>query len=514
MATRSSSWQGWWGTSAARSSFWLVLGLFAVTAALHYMTPQMRPLPLFGEVALSRHAIERIVFILLVAIAASSFRQKGGLLALIVAVLIMLPRAIWISPAPLDALAEIVVITAVGGLVVGLIEAQAREKELRRRVAERLSAVQSVTAIVTRSLELDRILTAALDKVLEVIGMDVGLILTLDRQSQELILAVHHGLPEASVAALRRVQPEEGVWGQVVQSGECVVVYGDHQDLVLANDLLTQVAVPLKSKEQVEGVLVAGTPYRHEYLPEELELLSAIGGEIGVAVENARLYDRLRLYGQQITRAQEEERQRIAHGLHDETIQTLLAISRRLEGLATLPEPLPEAAQQQLGALQEMIGDAMRGMRRVVQNLRPPALEHLGLLAAIRGLVRELRAEHGLETELAVTGKVSRLPPECELALFRIAQEALNNVRQHAGAARASVRLAFGPGSLRMTIQDDGCGFAVPRRMDDLLAAGKLGLAGMEERVRALGGTLSVRSEPGRGTTVCATMPLGSRLME
>jgi two-component system sensor histidine kinase DegS len=240
----------------------------------------------------------------------------------------------------------------------------------------------------------------------------------------------------------------------------------------------------------------------------DVAILTSIGRQTGIAIENARLYERMRFYARQITRAQEDERERIAREIHDETIQTLIVISRRLEVLGVLFERSPEAAGEQLASLRDLIADATRGMRRFIRDLRPSTLDHLGFVAAVKGLAGELAEENAIDVEVKVTGETQRLAPEEELVLFRIAQEALSNVRRHSGATQATVHVAFQSHHVKMTICDDGHGFDAPARIDDLVPAGKLGLIGMHERARTLGGTLVVRSAPEEGTTVIVDVPL------
>jgi len=119
--------------------------------------------------------------------------------------------------------------------------------------------------------------------------------------------------------------------------------------------------------------------------------------------------------------------------------------------------------------------------------LRPPTLDHLGLVASLEGLANDLTEKDGIATELKVNGEPQRLLPEEELILFRIAQEALSNVRRHSKASRAKIRVEFHPDSLRVVIEDSGQGFNAPERIGDLVSSGKLGLLGMHERARLLG---------------------------
>jgi signal transduction histidine kinase len=256
--------------------------------------------------------------------------------------------------------------------------------------------------------------------------------------------------------------------------------------------------------------MILASERAHPLPTEEEDLLAAIGGAIGVAIENARLYERMRFYARQVIQAQEEERQRIARELHDGLLQQLIVVSRRLDTWIPPTQTQCTLPAAQLASLKALIGNMSSDLRCFAQDLRPSTLDHLGLVPALRGMVRGLEAEHAFKTCFQVTGHVERLLPEQELALFRVAQEALNNVHRHANASQASIHLAFCLPHVQLTIEDDGQGFHVPDTMDDYLSAGKLGLVGMEERAQSVGGACAVRSAPGHGTTVRMTIPVGS----
>jgi two-component system sensor histidine kinase DegS len=498
---------------ANNRSFWILGAMLTGLAVLHYLTPQARFLPLL-PLPLKRHAVERSIFLLPIASATFAFGQAGGLVTLVLSILIMLPRAFLISPYPADALVETGAVAVVGYFVIWMIETQDREKRLRQKAVSRLRAINAVTAIVTGSLELEQILNGALDKVLEVTGLDAGLIFSLEKQPQELILTAYRGVSKESAAEVNRLKLGEGFCGRVAQSGEPMVVRDSSRDprltrlAVQQEGLRGQIIVPMKSKGEVQGVLAVATRQSRQFLPEELELITAIGNQIGVAIENARLYDNMRFYARQITRAQENERKRIARELHDDTIQALVALSRRLDALSTFSEQLPEPAMRHLKQLRELTTSALRNVRRFIRDMRPPALDHLGLVPTLEGVTTDLTEKEGLEVEFTVEGEKRRLAPEEELVLFRIAQEALNNVRRHSQASRVAIQMEFYPDGIRMTINDNGQGFKVPERTGDLVATGKLGLIGMYERARLLGGTLLVESEPGKGTTVTVDVPI------
>jgi len=224
--------------------------------------------------------------------------------------------------------------------------------------------------------------------------------------------------------------------------------------------------------------------------------------------EQKRLQENLRFYLQEITRAQEEERRRIARELHDSTVQTLIALLHQLENLLGDKAALPVREAKALWGFYEAIRDVVREVRRFSRDLRPSILDDLGLLPALEWLTGELTKEYGVETRLKVTGSECRFSPEAELVLFRIVQEALRNIAKHAQASRAEVKVEFDKHRVRATISDNGIGFELPQSLGDLVQTGKLGLAGMQERIQLLGGSLRLKPEVGKGTTIVADVPI------
>ena len=216
--------------------------------------------------------------------------------------------------------------------------------------------------------------------------------------------------------------------------------------------------------------------------------------------ETREMQESLRYYLQQVTRAQEEERKRIARELHDETLQNLIVISRQLEKI-TSSDALWEESHEVVRGLKRQIEKAANEMRRFSHDLRPSVLDDLGLLPALELLVDDLET-NGINAVFKVSGVARRLRPEVETMLFRIAQEAVRNIWRHAQATGAELLVEFNDSSLRMSITDNGIGFRLPRRPGDLATLGKLGVVGMQERAKLLGGTLTLKSEPNVGTQV------------
>ncbi len=216
----------------------------------------------------------------------------------------------------------------------------------------------------------------------------------------------------------------------------------------------------------------------------------------------------LRSYLAALTAGQEEERRRLARELHDETLQNLIALQQRLQLAAQDARDQPQV-QARLEELQSLIRNAVLDLRRVIRDLRPLYLEELGLIPALEALVQEARSHTpDLTIELLVQGEVRRLQADQELALFRIAQEALRNAIRHARATQAQVVLAFEPHQVRLEIRDNGQGFRVPESPADLAPQGHYGLLGMQERAERLGATLHLHSELGQGTLVSVHLPL------
>ncbi len=205
-----------------------------------------------------------------------------------------------------------------------------------------------------------------------------------------------------------------------------------------------------------------------------------------------------------ITAAQEEERLRLARDLHDETIQELIALKQRVQ----LAERAVQdgAARQIFGELDDLAEGTIADVRRLTRALRPIYLEDLGLVTALEMLARETTESKGLQVEFSKQGQERRPSREAELALYRIAQQALNNVSRHANASRVQVEIEFVPSETRLEISDDGLGFDVPASLTDLAPAGHFGLLGMRERADLVGAVLEIQSQPGRGTHVCVRL--------
>jgi two-component system sensor histidine kinase UhpB len=239
--------------------------------------------------------------------------------------------------------------------------------------------------------------------------------------------------------------------------------------------------------------------------PDIQRLVIAINSILGQLEERTV---QLRAISERAINAQEEERVRIARGLHDETGQAISMLVIHLERIEKLvPAGGPEAARLAGEARKIAIG-LLDDLRKIMWDLRPSILDDLGLVPAIRWYARTNLAEVGVQVDFSDQDEALRLPPHLETTLFRVAQEAVNNILRHAGARNVSIRLTRDAGRILLELRDDGRGFDVQRTAGEAVARKHLGLLGMQERAALVGGEVTVESAPGEGTRVQAWVPL------
>jgi signal transduction histidine kinase len=269
----------------------------------------------------------------------------------------------------------------------------------------------------------------------------------------------------------------------------------------------------LMAKGAALGTLCLGLRQSREFSPAEVAFLSAIGNQIAIAVENARLYEELsrkeQLRGELLHRlifVQEEERIRIARELHDETSQTLTAL---LYALDTVTENCQNAqVPPPIAKMRTLTLSAIDGVHKTIFDLRPTMLDQLGLVAALRWYAETHLADRGALVEITEAGSVRRLPTTIETALFRAAQEAINNVSRHAGARHLQVSIDFSPDRVEICVTDDGIGFDLHQVTVVPGSSSGLGLLSMQERMSAVGGEFVLNSAPGQGTVLTLRAPI------
>jgi signal transduction histidine kinase len=282
----------------------------------------------------------------------------------------------------------------------------------------------------------------------------------------------------------------------------------------------TQLWVPLIAADRLVGLFALG-PKRGSYKLDatDHEILQTVARQASMSVQNMQLIAELRQRAldserlhQQLLRAREEERSRIARELHDEAIQELIALNYELAEVRGMMQP--DHVDQTL-RLQEHVRRIIGDLRQLCADLRPPVLDSLGLVAAIRFRIRAVQQQASFQIRLIVQGDENEpLPDELALCLFRAVQEALNNAQKHAAPSKVEIRLAIGDEDVCLSIVDDGCGFRVPNQLERLLDEQHFGLIGLRERLDLVQGTLEVVSAPGQGTQIRIWVPLGAAAQE
>ncbi len=392
---------------------------------------------------------------------------------------------------------------------------EAKETESKVTKAHQdLSALYTIANVVSQSLNLDTVLSSALDKTLEIMQQSTGGILLLDEESQTLFYRVHRGLSDRYSREMC-LRLGEGIAGKVAQTGVAILVEdistdprAAHLDLMAIEGHRTFVCVPLRSKDRILGVLNIVSHEASKFSSEDVRLLESIAAQIAIAIENSRLHQEVRhkeeIRGellQDMISLQEEERRRIARELHDETSQVLASLTASLEAAASMLPTGADKTKAILRKAQALAINILDEIHKLIYELRPILLDDLGLVAAIRWLTENNLRAAGITVNFNTVGHVRRLPPQLETALFRVTQEAIYNIAKHAQANNVDISLHFKKSAIEVHIKDDGRGFDVQKAMSSKDRPRGLGLLGMKERIELINGALNIRSRMGDGGT-------------
>jgi signal transduction histidine kinase len=402
------------------------------------------------------------------------------------------------------------------------------EKNLSESKPSSILALSRISAALSGLWNLDAILGVGLDSALNIMDGNIGEILLIDEQTQNLTRQVHRGLSKEFVDNIR-LSLGEGITGNVAQSGKAVLledISSDprvaHRDLVIAEGLKAFICVPLRAREKVLGVLNVASRMPRHFSVNDMHLLYAIGDQLGIAIEHARLYERLRKARERMRRlarqnlvAEEDERRRIARELHDETSQSLSGIALQLEALierSALDGKQDQEIISGLKKVQALTVQVHKEVSRLISNLHPALLDTLGLVPAARQYAETRLQPLEMKVTLETKGAVMRFPPDVEAALFRFIQGAVGNIAQHSKARNVNITLEYRTDEFLIVVRDDGQGFNVAEITDVEESGRGRGLFSMRERIGFLGGTSGIESEIGRGTTVWARIPLGQEI--
>jgi signal transduction histidine kinase len=377
-----------------------------------------------------------------------------------------------------------------------------------------------VIEILSAGLDLDGVVQRVADLITETTSTDVCFVHLLDEPGGRLQL--RGATPPFDQFARRIELPVgDGVSGWVAAHCEPVVITdnkrADPRYLYIAelrgDDFTSMASVPIITRPgDLVGVLNVHTCDRREFTKADIELLSTVAGLMAGAIENASLQSKLanreeamERFAEQIVLLQETERRRLAGEIHDGISQRIVSLSFHLSAAADAVSSDPASAAEQIARAQELAAGALDETRQAIAGLRPPVLDDLGLAASLESLARSIPLPN-----VAVDTVGIDLPEHVETAVYRIAQEALQNVMKHSSAAHVKLRLSVIAGAVLLEISDDGVGF------DPASAAGRAGpvgygLPGMQQRAELLGGQLTADSSPGRGTVLRLRVPFAAK---
>lgn len=369
---------------------------------------------------------------------------------------------------------------------------------LERRVAERthqLSALLRIASGMTLTLELGSLLEQILDGLEVLVQYDAAVIYEL--QGEELVAVAHRGrgapvdLVPGPLCLAESAIAQSALSGREPLLLSHVQARTDDSLLVPVSDWAScGIAAPLAMQQRALGLLVLYSRLPESYSPQQAELLLTLANQAAVGIENAHLYEQLPAL------AVIEERQRLARDLHDSVTQTLFSANIIAETLLRTWDQDPEGVRRRLPQLHRLTSAALAEMRTLLLELRPAALAEMPMSDLLRQAVDAFSGRTRTAASLSVAGQ-HRLPEAVQIALYRIVQEALNNVAKHARATEATIHYQSEPGGVTLRIRDNGRGFD-----PDLLPPGSMGINILRERARAIGATLSITSQPGDGTEI------------
>lgn len=373
--------------------------------------------------------------------------------------------------------------------------------------ARELSILNAIAEALNSSVDVRQALERTLGLVAELLGLETGWVWLLEPETRQFYLGASRNLPPFLQEPIRmsdrwcictdlfrqgRLAPTNVPMLECSRLAEAFEAHTPEATL----GLRCHASIPFSFQDRRLGIMnIAGPEWRH-LTADELRLLATIAYQVGIAVERARLAD------ESARLARSEERTRLAREIHDSLAQGLTAIGLDLEGALRHLESDPERARARLERALTTTRASLEEARRSVLDLRSAPLDGRPLTEALSALGRSFTAEFGIAVRVRASGDAP-LPLRAEAELYRIAQEALNNVRRHARATMVEITLRVSPREVMLAVRDDGVGFDRP-----LQGEGHHGIVGMRERVKLLDGQLRVVSRPGKGTTVVARIPL------
>jgi signal transduction histidine kinase len=390
--------------------------------------------------------------------------------------------------------------------------------EAEQRARQAADTLRSASLAITRSLDLEAVFRELFDHLGRLVPYDRAKMMLLESESRLKVRAIFtpSGKLDFSEKPFDSFDTEANTAVREVLSSQRSVCIGDTHAYpgwgrpIRPDFERSWLGVPLLAGGQAIGLYTLVKAEPAFFTPEKVHLAEALSAPASVAIANARLFDEVRAGRQQIKSvsrklvdAQEGERRKVARELHDDVgqlVSSLIFGLRLLEHEASRPEAVLTHARE----LKQVADSAQESLHRLASDLRPAALDHLGLVPALGQLAAKLSGKGGPLVELETLGfDGSRPSPDVDIALYRIAQEGLTNALRHSGARRVSLVVERRDKAIIMVIEDDGRGFDV----EEAMRSGRLGLPGIRERAEMLGGTFLVESSPGSGATLVVEVP-------
>jgi PAS domain S-box-containing protein len=467
--------------------FWFIIVLIVLISLPYYIDTLHHPAfltRLLDDLSVGWSTFERVLYLAPIIYAVFIFGWRGSFYFSLLAVAIMLPKSVFFSPNIGDAVFEVAVVFSVGNVISLGFSSIRREREYRVRLESARSDLIISEERYRKLFEnaLDGIWTHDLD----------GNFTSFNKASEKMIGYTPDEIMKMN--AKEFLSPESL---ELAHNVRYKLLHNQPVDQPYEQKVFTKDGRQIFIQLSTSLIMDKGKPVGFQNIARDI-------------TEQKRMNENLINYVQLATRAQEEERKRISHELHDDTIQSLIALARELDALSTSND-IPEPGRVKFEDLWNQTDAIVKGLRRLSQDLRPAAIDRLGLLPAIRWLAEESEKYSGIKTRVNVIGKEYQMPEEVGITLYRIIQESLRNAWKHSEATRAGIIVEFHTGRMRITIADNGKGFNLPEQVGDLAKLGKLGLAGMQERVQLLGGNISITSSPGKGTTITVEVPGSSK---
>ena len=379
---------------------------------------------------------------------------------------------------------------------------------------------------ISKSLHAEMELSTLFDLILKTLATetkaDGGSIVLIEEETENILVKSAFGLSKQGMhVGWQKISKAAAT--AIMHTGEPFVLFEEAcadpeiKDELKRTNVACVACLPLLAQGRVIGfvelVRLASKP---PFSQSDMELLTVLCGQMAVAITNARLFERIKAQQLQVEHllaqvvvAQEQERRRLSLELHDSPTQW---VTSALYGVETCDAYICKSdfgkAQAELTNVRRLLEQSIDELRRVAADLHPPALEKAGLVPALHHYLADYERGSGITCSISTDGKSIRLPLELEMAVYRIVQETLTNTRKHANASKADVRLKFNSDRLVIVISDNGKGFELPETLPGVNVSTRLGLQGMKERAKMVGGTLKIKTSPGVGTTIELTVPI------